>query len=78
MNSTHGDAEVAEAILGYLAEHPQASDTAQGIAQWWIIRQQARVSATAVSRALRELTEKGLLEEICDGTQRRYCLKRRK
>jgi Fe2+ or Zn2+ uptake regulation protein len=76
MNSPQEDEEVAEAILGYLAEHPQAMDTVEGIAQWWIMRQQVRVTATTVARVLRELTERGLLQEIGDGEQRRYRLKR--
>ncbi len=74
MNSLHGDQEVAEAILGYLAEHPQAMDTADGIAVWWIMWQQIRVTATTVTRVLRELTERGLLEEVGDGDQPRYRL----
>ncbi len=68
--------KLAEAILEYLAAHPQASDTLEGIAEWWIMRQQIRVEATSVARALRQLTESGLLEEIGEGENpRRYRLK---
>jgi len=70
------DEEVAQSILAYLAEHPQAMDTVEGIAQWWIMRQQIRVTATTVARVLRQLAERGLLEEFGDGEQRRYRLKR--
>jgi DNA-binding MarR family transcriptional regulator len=70
------DEEVAESILGYLSEHPQAMDTAEGIAEWWIMRQQIRVTVTALTRALQGLTEKGLVEELRDGEQRRYRLLR--
>ncbi len=70
------DAEIEEAILGYLAEHPQAMDSAEGIAQWWIMRQQIRVTATTVTRVVGRLAEKGLLEGFGDGAQRRYRLKR--
>ncbi|MCI0694749.1 winged helix DNA-binding protein [candidate division KSB1 bacterium] len=68
--------KLAEAILKYLAEHPQASDTLEGIAEWWIMRQQIRVEATSVAKVLRQLTESGLLEEIGKGKNpRRYRLK---
>ena len=30
---------VEEAILHYLADHLQAMDTEQGIAEWWLMRQ---------------------------------------
>ena len=69
------DEEVAESILAYLAEHPQAMDSVEGIAQWWIMRQQVRVTAKTVTRVLRGLAEKGLLEEFGEGEQRRYRLK---
>lgn len=69
------DEEVAQDILGYLAEHPQAMDTAEGIAEWWIMRQQIRVNVTRLTRVLRGMTERGQLEEIGTGEQRRYRLK---
>jgi hypothetical protein len=68
--------KLAEAILEYLAEHPQASDTLEGIAEWWIMRQQIRVEAARVAKVLRRLTESGLVEEIGKGKKtRRYRLK---
>jgi Fe2+ or Zn2+ uptake regulation protein len=70
------DEDVAQVILAYLAEHPQAMDSVEGIAQWWIMRQQIRVKATTVTRVLQGLTEQGLVEELGDGEQRRYRLKR--
>jgi Fe2+ or Zn2+ uptake regulation protein len=69
--------KLAEAILEYLAEHPRASDTLEGIAEWWIMRQQIRVEVTSVAKVLRQLTESGLLEEFDEGEKprRRYRLK---
>ena len=29
---------VAEAVLNYLADCPQAMDTEEGIAEWWLMR----------------------------------------
>jgi DNA-binding IclR family transcriptional regulator len=75
MNSRQSDEEVAQDILGYLAEHPRAMDTAEGIAEWWIMRQQIRVNVAALTRVLRGMTERGLLEEIGTGERRRYRLR---
>ena len=69
------DEEVAEAIVKYLGEHPQAMDTLEGIAEWWVMRQQVRVSVITLTRVLRHLTESGVLEEIGTGEARRYRLK---
>ncbi len=70
------DDEVAQSILAYLAEHPQAMDTVEAIARWWIMRQQVRVDVTTLTRVLQRLADKGLLEQLGDGEQRRYRLKR--
>jgi Fe2+ or Zn2+ uptake regulation protein len=70
------DAEVAEAILGYLAEYPHAMDTVEGIAEWWFMRQQIRVHVTTLTRVLHRLTERGLLDEIGTGEHRRYFRRR--
>jgi hypothetical protein len=69
--------KLANAILEYLAEHPQASDSLEGIAEWWIMRQQIRVEVTTVAKVLRQLTQSGLLEEEIDKSKesRRYRLK---
>ncbi len=66
---------VAEAILGYIAEHPHAMDTVEGIAEWWLTRQAIRVNVVLLTRVLHRLTERGLLEEIGSGEHRRYRLK---
>ena len=68
--------EVAQSILAYLAEHPQAMDSVEGIAQWWIMRQQIRVNVMKLTQVLRQLVESGLVEEIGEGEQRRYRLRR--
>lgn len=67
--------EMTDAIVRYLAEHPQASDTLDGIAEWWIMRQRVEVEFTTLKEVLRQLTESGLLEEIGEGDNRRYSLR---
>jgi DNA-binding HxlR family transcriptional regulator len=67
--------QVADEILGYLTEHPQAMDTLEGIAEWWLMRQHIRVSVTMLARVLRRLTEQGVLEELGSPEEPRYRLK---
>jgi hypothetical protein len=58
---------MARLILSYLEEHPQASDTLEGIAEWWIMRQQIRVEIECLKKVLQDLAERGLL--IASGEQ---------
>ena len=76
MTESDADAPIAEAVLAYLAEHPNAMDTAAGVAEWWVMRQRVRVDVEAVSRVLHTLVARGALEAIGDGEQRRYRVKR--
>ena len=75
MNGTQDDDAMAESVLRYLAEHPEAADTLEGIAEWWLMRQQVRVSVTRLARVLRRLTDTGVLEEVDAGERRRYRLR---
>jgi len=50
--------------MRYLAEHPQAMDSARGIAEWWMMRQQARVEAQSVAKVLQQLAEEGQVEKV--------------
>jgi hypothetical protein len=66
--------ELAEIVIGYLAEHPDASDTLEGIAEWWIMRQQTRVEVTTLAKVLQHLADSSLLEKIEEGGTPRYRL----
>ena len=68
--------ELARCLLDYLEEHPQATDTLEGIAEWWVMREQVRVDVRMLERVLRRLTEQGFLEETHAGSQVRFSLKR--
>jgi hypothetical protein len=67
---------LARRVLDYLAEHPQAMDTVEGIAEWWVMREQVRVDVRLLERVLTRLTEQGLLEEIRSGAEVRFSLKK--
>lgn len=73
MNDTESD--LRRAILGYLAENPDAMDTLEGIARWWVPRQRIQVSVAACARVLEQLVEQGLVEEVGPGEPKRYRLR---
>jgi len=66
--------ELADAVLEYLAENPRASDTVEGIAEWWIMRQRVRAEVKTLSKVLRRLTKTGRLEKIGEGDRALYHL----
>jgi hypothetical protein len=50
-----------DAIVGYLARSPQAADTEQGIAQWWLPRMGVDVPLADVRAALERLVRTGVM-----------------
>lgn len=53
---------VARLLVDYWRVHPLASDTADGIRQWWLGG--AAVSRPALQRALQSLRRQGLVEAV--------------
>ena len=46
-------------ILAYLADHPEAQDTVEGIVEWWLLEQRVKQATAQVQTALTQLvTEK--------------------
>jgi hypothetical protein len=72
VNDVTNDGEVATAILGYLEEHPHGMDTLEGIAEWWVSRQQIRAHVTTVARVLERLADRGAVEVIAANGTRLY------
>jgi DNA-binding transcriptional regulator PaaX len=64
---------VAGEILSYLANHPQASDTLEGIVEWWLLQQKIEYQEKVVRDALTELVERGfLVKEVTKDSRIRY------
>jgi hypothetical protein len=53
--------EIARAILRYLKEHPDAKDTLDGIAQWWLLREWTERRVAEVERAVSFLVAEELV-----------------
>ena len=54
---------ISREILYYLVEHPEAQDTLEGIAQWWLLERKIRYQIALVSEAISGLVRRGLIVE---------------
>ena len=65
-------AGVARAILRYLSRYPDASDTAEGIRQFWFPDRVTPPSLPVVNEALKTLVRDGFLIESSSRAARLY------
>ena len=56
-------AQIAQAILNYLLEHPDAQDTLAGIAEWWLPDEKTKTGLAVVKSVLDQLVAQGLVIE---------------
>ncbi len=63
-------AVLAAAIRGYLSGHPNAADTLEGVARWWLRGRSGNALLTDVERAMEQLVTTGdvLRHTLSDGT----------
>lgn len=60
-----GKDEVEREILAYLADHPDAQDSFEGIVQWWLLERKIRHQTDLVKDVLDTLVKEGQLVEDC-------------
>jgi len=60
---TAEERELGLAILRYLESHPEAKDTLEGIAQWWLMQERSKRMLGDVERAAAWLCSQGLILE---------------
>lgn len=64
---------ISEEIQRYLRNHPNAADSVEGIARWWLTRQRYEEATAAVEKALEILIERGVVARSTNaGDQRIY------
>jgi hypothetical protein len=69
--------DISKEILEYLRKHSEASDTLEGITEWWILSQRIHDEVRKVKEAVSSLVEQGWLVKIKGEDQRtRYRLNR--
>jgi len=56
--------DISEEILEYLRKHPDASDTLEGITEWWLLSQRISQEMKKVKTAVLKLVKKGWVIEI--------------
>lgn len=61
-NGTKDEPPIADQLLAYLDENPQAQDTFEGIV-WWLLEQRLKFYTARVKEALAELVDQGLVLE---------------
>ena len=57
------ETEIARAILRYLQVHPEAKDTLEGIAQWWLLREWTTRKFQQIEASVSDLVAEGLVVE---------------
>ncbi len=55
--------DVEYEILTYMAKHPDAQDTLEGIVQWWLLERNIEHQSALVKKILSDLARKGLILE---------------
>ena len=63
INQKEQQREICRYILAYLSDNPEAGDTFDGIAEWWLLSQQIKFETRNVSEAVARLVSDGLIEE---------------
>ena len=48
-------------VLGYLLRHPEAQDTVEGIAEWWLLERRVEQALMIVTEVLTDLVSKEFL-----------------
>jgi hypothetical protein len=64
--------KVAAKILRYLAEHPNAADTFDGILEWWLLKQSIFDEERVIEQALYSLVEQKLIFQVEAADSRKH------
>lgn len=78
-NQLEKETEISRAILHYLQVHPDAKDTLQGIAEWWLLKEWTEQKFQQIEASISDLVSRGLVvERRREGSSPYYWLNRTK
>lgn len=69
---------MAKEIIAYLADHPDAQDTLEGIAEWWLLERKIMGQTKLIREALAELVNDGFIVETKKESTSHYKLNKGK
>lgn len=58
---------IEEKILNYLLKNPNASDTLEGVARWWLEMEKVDHAIEMIADTLNSLLERGVIEKVPTG-----------
>ena len=61
---TENEQRIAQLILSYMENNPEAIHTAEGIARWWILQQRLEEEIHLVEKVIEYFSIKGILEKV--------------
>jgi hypothetical protein len=64
--------QLADEVLDYLVRHPEAQDTVEGIAEWWLLERRVATVVAEVEAVLCDLVGRDLLVAKRSGDGRTY------
>jgi hypothetical protein len=56
--------DISEEILEYLSKHPDATDTLEGITEWWLMSQKISYEMERVKLSIQKLVKEGWVIEV--------------
>lgn len=56
--------DISQEILEHLRKHPDASDTLEGIMEWWLLNQRINYEMKRVKAAIFKLVKQGWIIEV--------------